>query len=302
MLNPQRLQALEKWQKENKIKLAQVNGQRKYGGPPDEWEGPTPGVGCEVFISQFPRETYEDRLIPLFSGVGPLWEFRLMMNFSGQNRGFAYAKYGTRAMATDAISRLHGYELEPGVYLVVRHSTEKRQLCVGELPASTQWAELLQVLMNLTEGVEGLSLKSGPDIKGVSALVIYVSHHAASMAKKDLGEGFKKLFSLRVSIKWQHAQHKIKTAITVRAPQLPPRLQHPRTATTFNRAVGAPVSPQPPPPEMPLSLLRQLCEESYGAKPVMKLECSHVDPGGTIHFTTRRVCLASSAPSRLPPC
>ena len=73
-----------------------------------------------------------------------------MMNFSGQNRGFAYAKYGTRAMATKAISRLHGYELEPGVYLVVRHSTEKRQLRVGELPASTQWAELLQVGLGQT--------------------------------------------------------------------------------------------------------------------------------------------------------
>lgn len=35
MLNPKRLQALEKWQKEKRIKLAQVNGQRKYGGPPD---------------------------------------------------------------------------------------------------------------------------------------------------------------------------------------------------------------------------------------------------------------------------
>ena len=55
-----------------------------------------------------------------------------------------------------------------------------------------------------------------------------------------------------------------------------------------NRAVGAPVSPQPPPPETPLSL------------PVMKRECSYVDPGGTIHFTTRRVCLASSASSAEP--
>ncbi|KAG7283122.1 hypothetical protein CRUP_033068 [Coryphaenoides rupestris] len=71
--------------------------------------------GCEV--------------IPLFSAVGPLWEFRLMMNFSGQTRGFAYAKYGTRALAAAAVSQLHGHELEPGIYLNVRHSTEKRQLC-----------------------------------------------------------------------------------------------------------------------------------------------------------------------------
>ena len=27
-----------------------TTGQRKYGGPPPGWEGPTPGNGCEVII------------------------------------------------------------------------------------------------------------------------------------------------------------------------------------------------------------------------------------------------------------
>ena len=40
MLNPARLQALETWQKENQVTLSQVNGQRKYGGPPDGEEPP----------------------------------------------------------------------------------------------------------------------------------------------------------------------------------------------------------------------------------------------------------------------
>lgn len=28
-----------------------TTGQRKYGGPPPNWEGPTPGTGCEVSFS-----------------------------------------------------------------------------------------------------------------------------------------------------------------------------------------------------------------------------------------------------------
>lgn len=114
--------------------------------PPSEWDGPTPGARCEVFITHIPRDTYEDVLIPLFSTVGPLWEFRLMMNFSGQNRGFAYAKYGSQAIAVCAIQLLHGHMIEPGVFLCVRRSTEKRQLCIGGLPSSTRQAQLLQVL------------------------------------------------------------------------------------------------------------------------------------------------------------
>lgn len=46
-----------------------------------------------------------------------------------------------------------------------------------------------KVLRLLTEGVERVSLKTGPGIEGVSAIVAFSSHHAASMAKKALVEG-----------------------------------------------------------------------------------------------------------------
>jgi len=72
-----------------------------------------------------------------------------MMNFSGQNRGFAYAKYGTAATATDAIRLLHGYMLEPGFRLSVRRSTEKRHLYIVDLPTATKREDLLQVQLIL---------------------------------------------------------------------------------------------------------------------------------------------------------
>ncbi|XP_037551187.1 uncharacterized protein LOC119427623 [Nematolebias whitei] len=125
ILNIERVQALEDWLKTTDTKLTQVNGQRKYGRPPVVWDGPIPGPRCEVFINHIPHDTYEDVLIPLLNSVGPLWEFRLMMNFSGQNWDFAYARCGTAALATEAIHLLHGYMLEPGCHLNVCHSTEK---------------------------------------------------------------------------------------------------------------------------------------------------------------------------------
>nr|XP_046261785.1 dead end protein 1 isoform X2 [Scatophagus argus] len=268
VLNLKRVQELETWLKSTDTKLTQVNGQRKYGGPPEVWDGPTPGARCEVFISQIPRDAYEDLLIPLFSSVGPLWEFRLMMNFSGQNRGFAYAKYGSPAVATDAIRLLHGHMLEPGFHLSVRRSTEKRHLCVGDLPASTRQEDLLQVLRVLTEGVERVSLKTGLGIEGVSAIVAFSSHHAASMAKKVLVEAFKKHFALTVSIKWQSAVKWSPDEPTapqkpskghLPSPVKPPRhtlnstqpsvLDCPQSVLSgFCRAVGGPTAPQHPPP------------------------------------------------------
>lgn len=68
-----------------------------------------------------------------------------MMNFSGQNRGFGYARYGSQAIASNAIQLLHGHMIKPGVSLSVYHSMEKRQLCIGGLPSTTRNAHLLQV-------------------------------------------------------------------------------------------------------------------------------------------------------------
>uniref|UniRef100_A0A3Q1JZU2 RRM domain-containing protein n=1 Tax=Anabas testudineus TaxID=64144 RepID=A0A3Q1JZU2_ANATE len=280
VLHLERTQALETWAQSTKTKLTQVNGQRKYGGPPEVWDGPTPGAHCEVFISQIPRDTYEDQLIPLFSSVGPLWEFRLMMNFSGENRGFAYAKYASPAVAAEAIRLLHGHMLEPGVFLQVSRSTEKRQLRVGHLPASTRQQGLLQVLRGLAQGVERVCVTAGPE--EVSAIVAFSSHYAASMAKKMLAEAFKKLFGLTVSVQWQPtvkpdepvARHNLSFPSPLKPPRLiyyPPQLEtqalHPPSRPPgFCRAVGGPTASQH----------RHLPCSSTAASPLMMLELVHV--------------------------
>ncbi|XP_037317426.1 dead end protein 1 [Pungitius pungitius] len=319
VLNLERVQALDTWLRTTNAKLTQVNGQRKYGGPPQVWDGPAPGARCEVFISQIPRDAYEDLLIPLFSSVGPLWEFRLMMNFSGQNRGFAYCKYGSAEVANEAIRLLHGYMIEPTFRLNVRRSTEKRHLCIGELPATTKQEDLLKVLCVLADGVERVSLKAGPGIDGVSAMVAFSSHHAASMAKKMLVEAFKKRFSLNVSIKWQSTVRPSpdeppslpkRPPSLLPAPQKPPRhtpstlpsrmARPPSFLQAFCRAVGGPVAPQHSalpsssrspsqgrpvsPPPSPVTFLHELCKATAVGQPLYKTYYSHAGPDGFLFF------------------
>nr|AXV44442.1 dead end protein [Oryzias celebensis] len=317
VMNLERVKAFQAWLKSTNTKLIQVNGQRKYGGPPEAWDGPLPGARCEVFISQIPRDVYEDLLIPLFSSVGALWEFRLMMNFSGQNRGFAYAKYGTVAIATDAIHQLHGHMLWPGARLSVRFSIEKRHLCIQNLPASSRQEELLQVLRMLSDGVESVALKAGPGIEGVSAVVAFSSHHAASMAKKVLGEGFKKQFCLDIAIKWLSAEKPNPDEppppqrapkgllpsplkhLGQTSPRLPPRLASTTIPTAFCRAVGgAPkqhdaypkCTSSPPRGQVvfsvsPVLLLQKLSEASGWGDPHYEMLFSHTGPDGFLYFT-----------------
>ncbi|KAK7071051.1 hypothetical protein SK128_020931 [Halocaridina rubra] len=83
-----------------------TTGQRKYGGPPPDWEGPPPGPGCEVFCGKIPKELYEDELIPLFEKCGEIWDLRLMMDpMTGQNRGYAFITFTTRSAANEAVKQ-----------------------------------------------------------------------------------------------------------------------------------------------------------------------------------------------------
>ena len=70
--------------------IVQVNGQRHYG-PPSNWTGPPPSRGSEVFVGKIPRDCFEDELVPIFERVGYIYEMRLMMEYTGQNRGKLYS-------------------------------------------------------------------------------------------------------------------------------------------------------------------------------------------------------------------
>ncbi|XP_067899214.1 dead end protein homolog 1-like [Heterodontus francisci] len=214
LLNTANKVAFEAWVEATGISLVQVNGQRKFGGPPPGWTGSPPLTGSEVFIGKLPQDLYEDKLIPLFQSAGKLYEFRLMMTFSGENRGFAYAKYANRWYAQCAIAMFNGYQIRDGCPMVVCRSTEKNELCVGGIPWGKQRLEVLEVLRELTEGVMDLSLHLTTTRRKkmtVFAVVKYENHRAAAMAKKRLVEGCIELWGQAIEVDWMKPDGKQKS-------------------------------------------------------------------------------------------
>ncbi|CAH2231983.1 jg4044 [Pararge aegeria aegeria] len=67
----------------------------------------------KVFIGRIPHDCFEDTLVPLFRQAGELFEFRLMINFSGWNRGYAFAMYTTEIEASHAIRLFNNYMIRP---------------------------------------------------------------------------------------------------------------------------------------------------------------------------------------------
>ncbi|XP_056358398.1 dead end protein homolog 1 [Oenanthe melanoleuca] len=276
--NHQGKMSLQAWQKEMGIELVQINGQRRYGGPPPGWVGGPPPAGTEVYIARLPQDIYEDTLIPLFQSVGKLYQFRLMLTFSGLNRGFAYARYASPQDARRAIATLHRFPLRPGRAIVVCWSTQKRELVVRGLGVSVSQQELLASLQMVTEGIHSVTLHDSPYQRQAKLAVLkYKSHEAAAQARKTLMEGNLRLGKAGIRVDWLDPQLKKNLQLCKEKP-LSGWLQGGESL-----AVPEPVAPSLPLQSVLRSLI-MLCYKHGLRTPVFSTKCVQVNPDGWKKF------------------
>ncbi|XP_029439806.1 dead end protein homolog 1 isoform X2 [Rhinatrema bivittatum] len=283
-VNPVNKAALLAWVRETGIGLVQVNGQRKYGGPPPGWIGSLPPPGSEVFIGKLPQDIYEDRLIPLFQSVGKLYEFRLMMTFSGLNRGFAYAKYTNRRSALAAIRALNNFELQKDCHIIVCRSTEKCELSVDGLPCSLGQEELKRVLQEVTTGLLELSLHPSPSSKHECfAVAKYNSHRAAAMAKKALVEDNAHLCGQQLAIDWLKPDMKQKLAKATATRDNGKSSRH-ALSSPGQQPAPSESAQQLKPPLTTVDILHAFCQRMQLGSPVFLTNIVALSPNGWLRF------------------
>lgn len=187
-----------------------TTGQRKYGGPPPNWDGAPPGNGCEVFCGKIPKDMYEDELIPHFEKCGKIWDLRLMMDpMSGLNRGYAFITFTNRDEALEAVKQLNDFELRKGKKLGVTISFNNHRLFVGNIPKNRDTEELLEEFSKHAPGLVEVIIYSSPDDKKKNrgfCFLEYESHKAASLAKRRLGTGRIKVWSCDIIVDWADPQ------------------------------------------------------------------------------------------------
>ncbi|KAK0142600.1 APOBEC1 complementation factor [Merluccius polli] len=185
--------------------LLQENGQRRYGGPPPGWEGPPPERGSEIFVGKLPRDLFEDELVPLCEKFGKVYEVRMMMDFNGNNRGYAFVTFTTKQEAKTAMKQLNNYEIRNGRLLGVCASVDNCRLFVGGIPKTKKREEILTEMKKVTDGVmEVIVYPSAADKtknRGF-AFVEYESHRAAAMARRKLLPGRIQLWGHAIAVDW----------------------------------------------------------------------------------------------------
>ena len=192
--------------------ITQENGQRKYGGPPPNWGNRPPPRGAEVFVGKIPRDVFEDELVPVFESAGRIYELRLMMDFDGKNRGYAFVMYYTKAEAKGAVKKLNNYEIRKGRLLGVCYSVDNCRLFVGGIPKSKKKDDIFTEMSKVTEGVVDVIVYPSASDKTKNrgfAFVEYTSHRAAAMARRKLIPGRIQLWGHPIAVDWAEPEQEV---------------------------------------------------------------------------------------------
>lgn len=192
--------------------MVQENGQRKYGGPPPGWNNRPPPRGSEVFVGKIPRDVFEDELVPVFETVGKMYEMRLMMDFDGKNRGYAFVMYTCKTDAKNAVKKLNNYEIRKGRLLGVCYSVDNCRLFVGGIPKTKKKDEIYAEMSKVTEGVTDVIVYPSASDKSKNrgfAFVEYESHRAAAMARRKLIPGRIQLWGHPIAVDWAEPEQEV---------------------------------------------------------------------------------------------
>jgi Q family heterogeneous nuclear ribonucleoprotein R len=161
--------------------------------------------GCEVFIGKLPPDCFEDELVPLLERAGKLRELRIMMEYSGTNRGYGFATYETRDAAKQAVRELNNLEIRKGKTLGVCLSVDNCRLFVGGIPKLKLKEDVFSEMRQLTEGVVDVIMYPSASDKTKNrgfAFVEYDSHRSAAVARKKLMNGKAQLWGHPIAVDW----------------------------------------------------------------------------------------------------
>lgn len=180
--------------------LEMEKGQRIFQNP-----STVPAPNTEVFIGHLPNDLFEDELIPFLERVGRVVKLRMMINFSGECRGFAFASFSSPNIAIAAVKLLNEEQIRLGKKIIVKLSLDNKSLYIGNLPRNVTSEDIRRELRDLVEGITQIKLYEDLTNKGQNrgyGFIEFDEHRNASIAKTRLGHRNLKLWGVDIIIDW----------------------------------------------------------------------------------------------------
>ncbi|CAL8072884.1 unnamed protein product [Orchesella dallaii] len=196
----------------NNFSVNQTNGQRTslskmtYFHP--DGSVYVPPRGCEVFLGKIPRDSNETELLPILQELAPVYKFRLMMDFSGTNRGYAFAQFYNQEAAIMVAQQLDSYEIRPEIPMLAMISVENCRLLLIGVPQYKSAKEVFHELLSYSPGLIYVTVEKNKDLplfcpknRGFACLV-YEDHHSAALARSKMLSQRIRLWGYQVQVDW----------------------------------------------------------------------------------------------------
>lgn len=159
-----------------------------------------------------PKDFDEQDLIPHFERFGPIYQFRLLIDYDNNCRGFAYIIFFWEKSAIECLDLMGYFIIVPGVMLDVERSQERSHLLALNVP-STMTEEKIEegfrgVYGKLTRCYVRRSEKTPKDEadQHCNAILKFPDHTAALNAKRLGGQGSVHLWNRNIKILWAKSE------------------------------------------------------------------------------------------------
>jgi Q family heterogeneous nuclear ribonucleoprotein R len=135
-----------------------------------------------------------------------------MMDFTGNNRGYCFITYTSRADAKRAAKELNDFEIRNRRYLGACLSVDNCRLFVGGIPRNKQKEEILEEMKTVADGVIDAivypSITDKTKNRGF-AFIEFETHRAAAMARRKLLPGRIQLWGQPIAVDWAEPEQEV---------------------------------------------------------------------------------------------
>ncbi|XP_044270556.1 RNA-binding protein 47-like isoform X2 [Tribolium madens] len=139
----------------------------------------------EIFVAKIPRNIAIENLFKFFAQCGEIYQMRLLMDFSGSNRGKCFVQYMHTKASREAICCLHDEVIESGHRIVVKMSLNNNQLFLRSIPETIPEEDIRQhIVSTIGEGLTNVLMKKSRAPDRYYCFCTYRDHQFAIMAHK----------------------------------------------------------------------------------------------------------------------
>lgn len=192
--------------------VLQTNGCRVWENPNKEFFKPEEN-SIEIFIKNLPKTFFENDILPHFERFGPIYQFRLLVDYDNGNRGFAYLIFYFDKSALECLDLMSYHLIAPGVMLEVERSQERSHLQALNVPFSVSDNEIKQGFHNLYKEVSRVFVRRNvmnqnnePSKASCNVILEFLDHKTALNAKRWSGIGSVNLWGRNIKILWAPAE------------------------------------------------------------------------------------------------